>query len=143
MAAQPKLIQVIAHSDRTPALPHRAYLLKRVVDVLGASVGLLALGPVLLGVALAIRVRMGRPVIFRQLRAGLHKEPFVLLKFRTMSNAKDEEERLLPDRLRLTKLGAFLRATSLDELPQLWNVLRGDVSLVGPRPMPLHYLEYF
>jgi len=117
--------------------------LKRVCDLVGAAVlaVLLAVPGVL--VAVAIRLCMGKPVLFRQVRPGRHAKPFTVYKFRTMTEARDEAGRLLPDRFRLTRLGRFLRATSLDEIPQLWNVLRGDMSFVGPRPLLMRYLPYY
>jgi sugar transferase EpsL len=118
-------------------------LVKRLIDCVGALAGLLLLSPVMAIVAVAIRCKMGKPVLFRQIRPGFLERPFVCLKFRTMTNECDEEGRLLLDRQRLTRLGLFLRRTSLDELPQLWNVLRGDLSLVGPRPLYTEYLPYY
>ncbi|MBX3228131.1 MAG: sugar transferase [Labilithrix sp.] len=110
---------------------------KRLIDVVGAATGLLVLAPVMGATAVAIRVAMGSPVLFRQVRPGLHEKPFTILKFRTM---RDGDE---PDEVRLGRLGKLLRASSLDELPQLWNVLRGDMSLVGPRPLLLEYLPLY
>ena len=117
--------------------------MKRMVDILGSLAALLVLLPVILLVAAAIRWRMGAPVLFRQLRPGLHGQPFEMIKFRTMLNATDAQGRPLPDAERLTALGRFLRAMSLDELPELWNVLNGDMSLVGPRPLLMEYLELY
>ena len=116
---------------------------RRVLDIVLAAGGLVALSPVLAAVALVIAAREGRPVLFRQVRPGLGGRPFEMLKFRTMSNAVDADGRPLPDAQRLTKLGAFLRASSLDELPELWNVLRGEMSLVGPRPLLMQYLPLY
>jgi lipopolysaccharide/colanic/teichoic acid biosynthesis glycosyltransferase len=116
---------------------------ERVIDVSGALAGLLVLAPLLAAVAVAIRLRMGRPVLFRQARAGLDGRPFPLLKFRTMTDARDNAGALLPDSERLTPLGRFLRRTSLDELPQLWNVLRGEMRLVGPRPLFVDYVARY
>jgi len=113
--------------------------MKRLLDITLAAPALLLLAPVLLLVALAVRVCMGAPVLFRHRRAGYRGRPFTLLKFRTMRPGTPDE----PDAVRLTRLGALLRATSLDELPQLWNVLRGDMSLVGPRPLLMEYLERY
>ncbi|HWC76265.1 MAG TPA: sugar transferase [Blastocatellia bacterium] len=113
---------------------------KRLLDCLVALMGILILSPLAIGIALAIWLTNGRPVIFRQLRPGLNGRTFSMLKFRTMNEARDREHQLLPDGLRMTRLGGFLRSTSLDELPQLLNVLRGDLSLVGPRPLLIQYL---
>jgi lipopolysaccharide/colanic/teichoic acid biosynthesis glycosyltransferase len=118
-------------------------MLKRVVDGIGALVGLVVLSPVLAVVALLVGKAMGRPVLFRQERIGLHEQPFTLIKFRTMTEARGPDGALLPDEDRLTPLGRRLRASSLDELPELWNVLRGDMSLVGPRPLPVAYQDRF
>lgn len=120
-----------------------SWILKRLLDVVAAAVGLLILSPVMAFVALLVRTRLGSPVLFRQERTGLHKHPFILYKFRTMTNARGPEGELLSDAERLTRVGQFLRSTSLDELPELWNVLRGDMSLVGPRPLPPRYLPYY
>ncbi|MEO8056666.1 MAG: sugar transferase [Acidobacteriota bacterium] len=116
---------------------------KRCIDVFVAATGLVVLSPVLLIAAAAVRLGMGPSVLFRQTRPGLFGAPFEVLKFRTMRNARDASGRLLPDAERLTRFGAFLRRTSLDELPQLWNVLRGDMSLVGPRPLLMEYLPLY
>jgi lipopolysaccharide/colanic/teichoic acid biosynthesis glycosyltransferase len=116
---------------------------KRLVDVLASAGGLLLLSPVLLGVAVAVRWSMGSPVLFRQVRPGRHAVPFAMYKFRTMRDAHDEHGNPLPDTERLTAVGRFLRKTSLDELPELINVLRGDMSLVGPRPLLMRYLPYY
>lgn len=120
-------------------LPH----LKRVLDVVGAAFALLAFGPLMLYIALRIRREMGRPVIFRQVRPGLHGRPFVMYKFRTMTEERDAQGRLLPDEKRLTPLGKFLRQYSLDELPEFFNVLKGEMSLVGPRPLLMEYLDRY
>jgi sugar transferase EpsL len=116
---------------------------KRVIDVTGAVVGLIVLSPVFALVALAVWARMGRPILFRQVRAGRNEQPFRLLKFRTMTNDREPTGELRPDSVRLTRLGRFLRSTSLDELPQLINVVTGDLSLVGPRPLPMRYLPRY
>jgi sugar transferase EpsL len=116
---------------------------KRAIDLLGAASGLIALAPVLLLVALAVRHWLGSPVLFRQIRAGHHGHSFELLKFRTMTDARDAAGELLPDAERLTRFGSWLRSTSLDELPELINVLRGEMSLVGPRPLLLDYLPHY
>jgi sugar transferase EpsL len=116
---------------------------KRGLDVLIALVGLALLWPLLLITAIVIRVSLGSPILFTQKRPGLHGRPFLLRKFRTMRDAVGHDGRLLPDALRMTRLGCFLRATSIDELPELWNVLIGDMSLVGPRPWLMEYLPHF
>jgi lipopolysaccharide/colanic/teichoic acid biosynthesis glycosyltransferase len=104
---------------------------------------LLALSPVMVAVAVAVRAQQGRPVLLRQERTGLGGRPFLLMKFRSMTDKRDEAGRLLPDQVRLTPLGKFLRETSLDELPELLNVLRGEMSLVGPRPLLHRYMQYY
>ena len=116
---------------------------KRFMDIIGALCGLLLLWPVILAVALAIRFSLGAPVLFRQHRAGLKGRPFALLKFRTMLVSQSAEIDPSTDGARLTNLGRFLRSTSLDELPQLWNVLKGEMSLVGPRPLLMEYLPHY
>jgi lipopolysaccharide/colanic/teichoic acid biosynthesis glycosyltransferase len=117
--------------------------MKRIFDIAVSSILLVALAPVMALVASMIATRLGRPVLFRQVRPGLHAQPFTLLKFRTMRNTTSADGSLLLDADRLTPLGIFLRNMSLDELPQLWNVLRGDMSLVGPRPLLVEYLPYY
>ncbi len=117
--------------------------MKRALDILGAAAGLVLLSLLLAAVALLVRWQMGRPVLFRQTRPGLNGRPFAMVKFRTMRDAADAAGRPLPDAERLTPLGRFLRATSLDELPELWNVLRGEMSLVGPRPLLMEYLPLY
>lgn len=114
--------------------------LKRELDLLGAAAGLILMAPVLLTTAAAIRLSMGAPVFFRQQRPGIHGKPFWIYKFRTMLNSRDSQGNLLPDADRLTRLGQFLRRSSLDEFPELYNVLRGDMSFVGPRPLLMQYL---
>ncbi len=116
---------------------------KRALDIVVAALGLVLLSPLLLLIAVAIATTLGRPVFFRQVRPGLHGAPFTLVKFRTMREAFSPDGRPLPDGERLTRLGSFLRQLSLDELPQLWNVLRGDLSLVGPRPLLMEYLPLY
>jgi sugar transferase EpsL len=116
---------------------------KRVFDRVVAAVGLMVLAPVLVVVALLVRIRLGRPVLFRHPRPGLHERPFELIKFRTMADLRDERGALRPEPERLTAFGRTLRALSLDELPQLYNVLRGEMSLVGPRPLHMHFLERY
>lgn len=118
-------------------------LSKRLFDIVAASIGLVILAPVLLGVALLVRVKLGSPVFFRQERPGLYGRPFRMVKFRSMTNARDADGNLLPDAERLPAFGRLLRATSLDELPELINVLKGEMSLVGPRPLLMQYLERY
>lgn len=117
--------------------------MKRAVDVIGAAAGLVASAPVMAATACAIRASMGRPVLFRQQRPGKHGRPFTLVKFRTMRQVMDADGCPLPDEKRMTQVGRLVRSLSLDELPQLWNVLRGDMSLVGPRPLLMQYLERY
>lgn len=117
--------------------------MKRVCDVVTAAGALLVLAPVLGVLALLVRMRLGPPSLFRQIRPGLRARPFRFLKFRTMTETRDEHGMLLSDGQRLTPFGRWLRSTSLDELPQLWNVLRGDMSLVGPRPLLVQYLDRY
>jgi lipopolysaccharide/colanic/teichoic acid biosynthesis glycosyltransferase len=120
-----------------------AFWVKRVFDFAGALIGLILLSPLLAVVAVLVRSFMGSPVFFVQERPGLHGKPFRLIKFRTMTDAGSESGELLPDSQRLTGLGKFLRKTSLDEAPQLSNVLKGDLSLVGPRPLLMKYLDRY
>ena len=112
---------------------------KRIFDFLVSAVALILLSPLLVVTAVLVRLLLGGPVLFRQQRAGQHKRSFTILKFRTMTNACDAEGNLLSDSARLTTFGKFLRATSLDELPELWNIVVGEMSLVGPRPLLLRY----
>ncbi len=116
---------------------------KHTIDRFTAAVGLVVLSPVLLLVAVAVRINIGKPVFFCQLRPGRGGTPFQIVKFRTMGDGHDRDGNLLPDAERLTPLGRFLRAASLDELPELWNVVRGDMSLVGPRPLLMQYLPLY
>ena len=117
--------------------------LKRAFDLVVSLLALILLSPLLGLLALLVRLRLGAPVLFRQLRPGLHGRPFTLYKFRTMTDARDAQGALLPDAERLTPLGRFLRSTSLDELPELFNVLKGEMSLVGPRPLLMEYLPRY
>ncbi|NOK21431.1 sugar transferase [Corallococcus carmarthensis] len=117
--------------------------LKRCFDVMAAGVGLLCLSPVMAATGLFVRMTMGSPVLFRQRRPGRKGKLFTVLKFRTMLDATDANGQVLPDEQRLTWAGRLLRSTSMDELPQLWNVLRGDMSLVGPRPLLVEYLPRY
>ena len=116
---------------------------KRTLDLILTVPALIVLSPVLLLLGILVAILLGSPVLFRQRRPGLHGRPFWLLKFRTMTDARDAGGALLPDAVRLTAFGRFLRATSLDELPELFNVLKGEMSLVGPRPLLMQYLERY
>ncbi|MCU1748481.1 sugar transferase [Pseudomonas sp. 6D_7.1_Bac1] len=118
-------------------------MLKRLFDILASFFGLLLLSPVILFVAFQVRRKLGGPVLFRQVRPGLHGKPFEMVKFRTMRDAVDSKGVPLPDAERMTPFGAFLRSSSLDELPELWNVLKGEMSLVGPRPLLMEYLPLY
>lgn len=118
-------------------------MLKRSFDFISALCALLILSPLLLVIAVLIRIRLGSPVLFKQERPGMHGKPFFMYKFRTMTNTKDADGKLLPDEDRLTPFGIMLRRTSIDELPELLNVLKGDMSLVGPRPLLMEYLPLY
>lgn len=117
--------------------------IKRCLDFLLSLCGIIVLGPVLVVLAVLVRVKLGSPVLFHQERPGRHEKIFKLYKFRSMTDEKDAEGNLLPDEVRLTKFGRLLRSTSLDELPELFNILKGDMSLVGPRPLLVRYLPYY
>jgi len=116
---------------------------KRILDIVASGLGLLVLSPVFLLIGIVIWIKLGLPIFFTQVRPGLNAKPFTMVKFRTMKDSRDSSGDLLPDKLRLTKLGKFLRSTSLDELPELWNVLKGDMGLVGPRPLLMEYLPLY
>jgi lipopolysaccharide/colanic/teichoic acid biosynthesis glycosyltransferase len=118
-------------------------VIKRFFDIAASSIGLLLLAPVIGVVAFQIRRKLGSPILFRQVRPGKDGQPFEMIKFRTMLDAIDKDGNPLPDSERMTPFGAFLRSTSLDELPELWNVLKGDMSLVGPRPLLMEYLPLY
>ena len=118
-------------------------MIKRFFDILTSTFGLLILSPVIAFIAWQIRRKLGSPVLFRQVRPGLSGRPFKMIKFRTMRDAVDAAGNPLPDSERMTPFGSFLRASSLDELPELWNVLKGDMSLVGPRPLLMEYLPLY
>lgn len=118
-------------------------MFKRVLDILGASIGLLLLSPVLLLLVVRIGLDMGKPVFFRQTRPGKNTKPFEMVKFRSMRDAVDRSGDPLPDSERITPLGQKLRSSSLDELPELWNVLKGEMSLVGPRPLLMEYVPLY
>ncbi|TQR65359.1 sugar transferase [Acinetobacter sp. RF14B] len=118
-------------------------MLKRLLDIIIASIALILLSPLYAFVAYKVKKNLGSPVLFRQVRPGLHGKPFEMIKFRTMKDAVDEQGNPLPDRERLTPLGQMLRSTSLDEMPELWNVIKGDMSIVGPRPLLMEYLPLY
>ena len=118
-------------------------IFKRLLDIIISGIVLILLSPVLVLLAILIRINLGSPVIFTQERPGKNEKIFKLYKFRSMSNATDEKGELLPDELRLTRFGKLLRSTSLDELPELLNILRGDMSLIGPRPLLVRYLPWY
>jgi len=117
--------------------------MKRLFDLVVAAIALIALSVPLLVLTVLVRRKLGRPAFFRQMRPGMNGKPFKMIKFRTMTDARDAQGNLLPDVERLTDFGRFLRSTSLDELPELWNVLIGDMSLVGPRPLLMEYLPLY
>lgn len=117
--------------------------MKRLFDIVVSMVALILLAVPMLVLMLLVRVKLGAPVFFRQVRPGLHGKPFLMVKFRTMTVERDIAGILLPDSVRLTSFGRFLRSTSLDELPELWNVLKGDMSLVGPRPLLMEYVPLY
>ena len=117
--------------------------MRRLIDLAGASILSVLLAPLLAGLAAAIRISMGRPILFRQLRPGYKGEPFEVYKFRTMKDAAGPDGEPLPDEERLTKVGVFMRQLSLDELPQLWNILKGDMSFIGPRPLLMEFLRWY
>ena len=118
-------------------------MIKRLLDIIIASIALILLSPVYFIVARKVKKNLGSPVLFRQVRPGLHGKPFEMIKFRTMKDAVDANGNLLPDSERLTPFGKMLRATSLDEMPELWNVIKGDMSIVGPRPLLVEYLPLY
>jgi sugar transferase EpsL len=118
-------------------------LSKRIFDLLASSLGLILLSPLILLLAILVRLLLGTPILFRQKRPGYKGRPFTLYKFRTMTDARDSNGNLLPDSARLTRFGKFMRALSLDELPELFNILRGEMSVVGPRPLLMEYLERY
>ena len=129
-------------------MQHKAYgpyerFFKRPLDLILSSLALVALSPVMGVTALLVRRKLGSPVIFRQERPGRHEKIFALYKFRSMTDARDADGNYLPDDVRLTRFGRLLRSTSLDELPELFNILRGDMALVGPRPLLKEYLPYY
>jgi len=116
---------------------------KCLIDIIGSLIGLTISSPIIVIISIIIYITMGRPIFFKQVRPGLRGKPFVIYKFRTMLDLRDENGNLLPDERRLTTIGRFLRSTTLDELPEFWNVLKGDMSLVGPRPLLMEYLDRY
>ncbi len=122
--------------------PYRRYF-KRPIDFVLSLVAITILSPILLLIALLVRIKLGSPVIFKQQRPGMNEKIFTLYKFRTMTDERDEKGELLPDEMRLRDFGKFLRASSLDELPELFNILKGDMSIVGPRPLLIEYLPLY
>lgn len=118
-------------------------MLKRLLDIIIASIALILLSPLYAFVTYKVKKNLGSPVLFRQVRPGLHGKPFEMIKFRTMKDAVDEHGNPLPDSERLTPFGQMLRSTSLDEMPELWNVIKGDMSIVGPRPLLMEYLPLY
>ena len=120
-----------------------AKYIKRPLDFILSLISIILLSPLLLIVAILVRVKLGKPIIFKQQRPGKNEKIFTLYKFRTMTDEKDEEGNLLPDSERLTKFGKFLRSTSLDELPELINIIKGEMSIVGPRPLLVEYLPFY
>ncbi|MED3644667.1 sugar transferase [Caldifermentibacillus hisashii] len=117
--------------------------IKRPMDFILSLIAIIVLSPVFLVVAILVKLKLGSPIIFKQERPGLNEKIFTMYKFRTMTDERDEKGELLPDSKRLTKFGRFLRSTSLDELPELFNILKGDMSIVGPRPLLVHYLPLY
>ena len=116
---------------------------KRILDILLSGIALIVLSPIILIVGFLVRIKLGSPIIFKQERPGKNEKIFKLYKFRTMTDERDHNGEYLPDEIRLTKFGKMLRATSLDELPELWNILKGDMSIVGPRPLLVEYLPLY
>lgn len=117
--------------------------MKRLLDIIIASIALILLSPLYIYVAYKVRKNLGSPILFRQIRPGLNGKPFEMIKFRTMTDERNAEGKLLPNEQRLPKFGKMLRATSLDEMPELWNVVKGDMSIVGPRPLLMDYLPLY
>ncbi len=120
-----------------------AVFFKRLLDFILSLCAIIVLSPVLLVLAVLVRIKLGSPVLFKQERPGRHEKIFTLCKFRTMTDERDENGELLPDHVRLTRFGKFLRSSSLDELPELFNILKGDMSIIGPRPLLVSYLPYY
>ncbi|WP_348921980.1 sugar transferase [Enterococcus rotai] len=118
-------------------------LCKRILDMVISILGLILISPIMILIAISIKVKIGGPIVFVQRRPGLNEKVFLMYKFRTMTSEQDKYGNILPDEMRLTKFGQFLRSTSLDELPELWNVIKGDMSIVGPRPLLCEYLSLY
>lgn len=118
-------------------------IIKRFIDLSLSLAGLLLLWPLMLTIAVLVRIKLGKPIIFSQTRPGHMGRPFEIYKFRTMSNERNDKSELLPDQMRLSRFGRFLRSTSLDELPNLWTIIKGDMSIVGPRPLLMEYLPLY
>ena len=129
-------------NNHKPYGPYERFF-KRPLDIIFALLALIILSPILLIVAILVRIKLGSPIIFKQERPGKDEKIFKLYKFRTMTDAKDKKGKLLPDEKRLTKFGKILRSTSLDELPELFNILKGDMSFIGPRPLLIEYIPYY
>jgi lipopolysaccharide/colanic/teichoic acid biosynthesis glycosyltransferase len=117
--------------------------IKRLIDIVLSLVGVIVLFPLLVFIGVLIKIELGSPVIFKQIRPGFNEKPFVIYKFRSMKNTRDKKLCLLPDGLRITKFGSLLRQLSIDELPELFNILKGDLSIVGPRPLLFEYLPFY
>ncbi len=134
--------------ETTVKSKHKSYgpyerLVKRALDALLSTLAFIVLSPVLLVTAILVRIKLGSPIIFCQVRAGRDEKPFKVYKFRTMTDGRDENGNLLPDEVRLTSFGKKLRSTSLDELPELFNIIKGDMSIIGPRPLHVYYLPWY
>ncbi len=129
-------------NNHKPYGPYEKFF-KRPLDIIFSLLALIILSPILLIVAILVRIKLGAPIIFKQERPGKDEKIFKLYKFRTMTDAKNKKGKLLPDEKRLTKFGKILRSTSLDELPELFNILKGDISLIGPRPLLVEYIPYY
>ena len=136
------LFRRLETNSRAGEYMYRNYV-KRILDIICSLMSIIVFGWLFIILALLVRVKLGAPVIFKQERPGKDEKIFELYKFRSMTNAKDENGKLLPDSQRLTRFGRILRSTSLDELPEVWNILKGDMSVVGPRPWAVSYLEYY
>jgi len=134
---------LLKHYSLAKTVQRKSVVIKRVFDIFASALGLLLLSPVFLIIAILVRLKLGAPIFFRQTRPGKDCQPFEMIKFRTMIDAYDKDGNPLSDSERITHFGRLLRKTSLDELPELWNVLKGDMSIVGPRPLLMRYLPYY